>query len=297
MPRPTPPAPPTPHSPAECEANYNLRAHHPDALTLMAGWQRHAANARATLEYCADERFGESVHERIDVFPAVRRDAPAVMFIHGGYWQAGDKHDVSFVAPLLVRQGIAVAINNYALAPQASLDTMVAQTRKALHWLHRHAERFGIDANRLYVMGHSAGGHLAAMMLTTHGAANGVAAPVRGAIALSGVFDLVPLVDTSINRALGLDAANAQRLSPARLVRLARPSDAPVYTLVGEGETRGFHEQRTLLSHHWQGVHHLAPVAGRHHYDILELFREPGNAWLESIAGVVRGETNASSCM
>ena len=293
MPNPTVPERDTP---ADCEANYNLRARHPDALTLMAGWQRHAAQARETLAYCADERFGETAHESIDVFPAARHAAPTVLFIHGGYWQAGDKHDVSFVAPLLVQRGIAVAINNYALAPDASLDTMVAQTRNALHWLHRHAARFGIDANRLYVMGHSAGGHLAAMMLTTHGVANsvanGVAAPVRAAIALSGVFDLVPLVNTSINRALGLDEASAQRLSPARLVR---HSDSPIHTLVGDGETRGFHEQRTLLSRQWPGVHHLAPVAGRHHYDILDLFREPGNAWLESIAGIVSGTPNASN--
>ena len=280
------------YSPAECEANYNVRARHADAPALMAGWQRHASSARETLEYYADERFGETAHELIDVFPAARSNAPAVMFIHGGYWQAGDKHDVSFVAPLLVRGGITVAINNYALAPDAPLDTMVAQTRNALHWLHRHADRFGIDASRLYVMGHSAGGHLAAMMLTTHGAVHGVAAPVRGAIALSGLFDLAPLVDTSINRALGLDEANAKRLSPARL---ARHSISPIYTLVGEDETRGFHEQRMLLSRQWQGVHHLAPVPGRHHYDILDLFREPGNPWLESIAGVVRGETTAVS--
>ncbi|MFD1554870.1 alpha/beta hydrolase [Paraburkholderia silviterrae] len=280
------------YSPAQCEANYNLRARHPNALELMAGWQRHAASARATLEHYADERFGESAHELIDVFPAARRDAPAVMFIHGGYWQAGDKHDVSFVAPLLVRSGICVAINNYALAPGASLDTMVAQTLNALHWLHRHAGRFGIDANRIYVMGHSAGGHLAAMMLTTHGAANGMAAPVRGAIALSGLFDLVPLVDTSINRALGLNEANAKRLSPARI---ARHSDAPIHMLVGEGETRGFHEQRTLLSSQWQGVHALPPVPRRHHYDILEIFREPGNAWLDSIVGIVRAATTPGS--
>lgn len=277
------------HTPADCEANYNLRARHPDALALMSDWQRHSASAREALEHVADARFGDTGDERIDIFPAARRDACAVMFIHGGYWQAGDKRDVSFVAPLLVRAGITVAINNYALAPGASLDTMVAQTRKAIHWLHRNAARLGIDANRIYVMGHSAGGHLAAMMLTAHGNENGASAPVRGAIALSGVFDLVPLVETSINRALGLDAANAARLSPARL---ARHSTAPIYTLVGEGETAGFQMQRTLLGGQWRDVHHLTAVAGRHHYNILDLFREPGNPWLNSIIAVARGESS-----
>lgn len=272
---------------ADCEANYNLRARHPDALALMADWQRHAASAREMHEHVADARFGDTDDERIDVFRAARHDAPAVLFIHGGYWQAGDKRDVSFVAPLLVRAGIAVAINNYALAPGASLDTMVVQTRKALHWLHRNAARFGIDAHRLYVMGHSAGGHLAAMMLSAHGSAHGAVAPLQGAIALSGVFDLLPLVETSINRALGLDQASAIRLSPARL---ARQSAAPLYTLVGEEETTGFHMQRTLLSSQWRDVHHLAPVTARHHYTMLDLFREPGNMWLESIVDIVRGK-------
>jgi arylformamidase len=271
---------------ADCEANYNLRARHPDAPAIMADWQRHAALARQSLGYFADERFGESDDERIDVFPAARANAPVVLFIHGGYWQFGDKRDVSFVAPLLVRAGIAVAVNNYALAPGASVETMVAQTRAAVRWLHRHAQRFGIDANRICTMGHSAGGHLATMMLTAYGDEPAEPTPIQGAIALSGLFDLVPLVETSINRTLGLDVTRAAQLSPARL---ARRSAAPVLTLVGEGETEGFHAQRALLGSRWTDVHHLPPVAGRHHYDILDIFREPGNTWLESIVEFVRG--------
>lgn len=272
------------------ESNYNVRQRHADALDVMAAWKRHALDAREQLAGWSEAAFGSGDDERIDLFPAAATanatKTPAVMFIHGGYWQGGDKRDVSFVAPLLLRAGIAVAINNYALAPAATLDTMIAQTRAALHWLHRNASRYGIDENRLYVMGHSAGGHLAAMMLTAHGEENGAAAPLQGAIALSGLFDLAPFVRTSINRALRLDPANAERLSPARL---ARRSDAPAYTLVGEAETAGFFDQCARLSEHWRGVQRLAPVTGKHHYTILDVFREPGSAWLDEIVGIVNG--------
>lgn len=269
------------------ETNYNVRQRHADALDVMSAWQRHAAEVRERLAGWREAAFGPGKDERIDVFPAsVASGAttPAVLFIHGGYWQGGDKRDVSFVAPLLVRAGVAVAINNYALAPGASLDTMLAQTRAALRWLHGNAARFGIDVNRLYVMGHSAGGHLAAMMLTAHGEAGSAAAPLQGAIALSGLFDLAPLVTTSINRALGLDAANAQRLSPTQL---ARHSAAPLYTIVGANETPGFFEQQARIGEHWRDVHALAPAAGKHHYTILDVFREPANATLAEIVGIL----------
>ncbi|QGZ65014.1 alpha/beta hydrolase [Paraburkholderia acidisoli] len=267
------------------EANYNVRQRHADALDVMSAWKRYAAEAREQLAGWREAAFGSGDDERIDVFPAATENeakAPAVLFIHGGYWQGGDKRDVSFVAPLLVRAGVTVAINNYALAPGASLDTMLAQTRAALRWLHGNAARLGIDANRLYVMGHSAGGHLAAMMLTEHGTNDD--APLRGAIALSGLFDLAPLVTTSINRALGLDAAQAQRLSPARLERCGR---APVYTLVGADETPGFFEQQARLGEHWHDVHALAPATGKHHYTILDVFREPANATLADLTGIL----------
>lgn len=272
---------------AACEALYNVRDRHADALDVMTAWKRYADEARNQLEGWSEQAFGESADERIDIFPARgASNTPAVMFIHGGYWQGGDKRDVSFVAPLLNRAGIAVAINNYALAPGATLDAMVAQTRVALHWLCRHAARFGIDPKRIHVMGHSAGGHLATMMLTSHSEENDAPAPVQSAIALSGLFDLTPLVHTSINRALALNAASAARLSP---VRLDRRCHAPVYTLVGEGETAGFFEQQARLATHWRNVHPLAPVAGKHHYTILDVFREPANRWLDEIVGIVNG--------
>ncbi|MDK3022680.1 alpha/beta hydrolase [Cupriavidus taiwanensis] len=271
------------------EADFNLRQRHPDALDQMAGWQRHSALARAALAHEPDVAFGAAPDERMDIFSAARSGAPAVMFIHGGYWQAGDKRDVSFVASALVRAGITVVVNNYTLAPAATLERMVEQTARALQWLHRHAGRYGIDPDRLHVMGHSAGGHLAAMMLTAHGstagAGKGGGAPVRSAIAISGLFDLAPLVDTSVNDVLGLDAASAGRLSP---VRLDRDSDAPLYTLVGADETEGFKAQARRIAAYWQGVHALAPVAGRHHYDVLNIFRDEGNPWLAAVAGVIR---------
>jgi len=275
-----------PFDPAQCEAQYNLRQRHPDFYAVLADWQVRSAQTRADLVVETDLPYGESDDERLDLFPAASAGAPVVLFIHGGYWQSGDKRDVSFLARHLVAAGIAVAINHYGLAPAHSLDTMVAQTRRAVEWLHHYADRYGIDRQRIHLMGHSAGAHLAAMMLTEHGpqGSTPAAASLKSVISISGLFDLTPLLHTSLNRALQLDAEQAARLSPALLDRW---SAAPLYTIVGEDETDAFREQAGWIDAHWDAVHAWPLVPGKHHYTALDIFKDPSDPWLARILDLV----------
>ncbi|MBS0317674.1 MAG: alpha/beta hydrolase [Proteobacteria bacterium] len=273
--------------PDQSEAEYNLRRRHADFPEILARWQAWSAQTRATLALHADQAYGPSEDERVDIFPAAQAGAPLLLFIHGGYWQGGDKRDVSFVAHRLVGSGIAVAVSNYALAPHVPLGTMVEQTRRLVDWLHREAARFGADPQRIFLMGHSAGGHLAAMMLSDHGPQQaGVRAALRGVFAISGLFELTPLLTTSINRALGLSPEQAVQLSPARGRRVC---DAPLWTLVGADETESFRTQAGWIAAQWSNVRPLPWVAGKHHYTVLDIFRDAAHPCRDAIAGVVLG--------
>ena len=142
----------------EFEAEYNIRRRHPGepaALCALRRRQRRGAGvADSAGSICA---YGETAGERLDFFPAARADAPLFLFIHGGYWRALDKNDVSFIAPGFVAAGIAVVLINYDLAPKVTVEEIVAQTQRAIGWTHANAAAFGFDRGRLVVGGHSAG--------------------------------------------------------------------------------------------------------------------------------------------
>ena len=197
------------------EAGYNLRLRHPDHAAHFAVWEAESARVRAALACTLDVRYGAGPDMTADLFPAPAAGAPIQVFIHGGYWRAMDKASHSFPAEGFVAAGGAAVSLNYALAPSVTLDTIVEQCRSALEWVADNAGRLNGDAARIFVSGHSAGGHLSAMMLCTDWAARGRAGGlVKGGTAISGIFDLAPLMETSINDDIRLDAGSARRNSP-----------------------------------------------------------------------------------
>ena len=170
---------------------------------------------REALVCTLDVRYGAGPNMTADLFPAPAAGAPIQVFIHGGYWRAMDKDVHSFPAEGFVAAGGAAVSLNYALAPAVTLDTIVEQCRTAIEWLADNAGRLNGDPDRIFVSGHSAGGHLTAMMLCTDWAARGrPAGLVKGGTAISGIFDLAPLRETSINDDVRLDAESAARNSP-----------------------------------------------------------------------------------
>ena len=228
------------------EVEYNNRARVPENPALMAGWARDAAAYR---EQRAPRRiaYGPGPRHVIDVFAGDGQDndkAPLVVFIHGGYWQALDGSWFSHMARGLNAHGVGVAVPTYDLCPQVSVADIIMQMREAMREL---AELSG----QLVVSGHSAGGQLAACMLATDWKAYDAALPshlVSAAYAISGLFDLPPLVSTSINKALGLDEASARAASP---LFWQPPVHGSLDAVVGEAESAEYHRQSRSIVEVW----------------------------------------------
>jgi arylformamidase len=265
--------------PAEfVEREYNLRAAFPDHPQWFARWAADSEAARARLDGRLNLRYGSGPKQTIDLFPAAHPRG-ALLFIHGGYWRALDKSDHTFVAPPLVARGVGVAVINYDLCPDVSIARIVDECREGVEWLRREGSRYGLAAERLVVAGHSAGGHLAAMLVATDWAARGSPSAVAGAVAISGVFDLEPLVQVSFNADLKLDAARARAASPIHL----RPRTAvPMLVAVGAEETSEFIRQSWLLWERWPECHshgRRSPlfVPERHHFSVLADLGDPAS--------------------
>ena len=154
------------HDAAWHDAQYNNRARVPEAGTLLLPrWAAASALARERMTCVLDEVYGSEPGETLDVFPARSDGAPVLVFVHGGWWRALDKSDHSVVAPAFVQAGAMVVVPNYALCPAVSIEQIALQTTRALAWAWRNAPRYGGSRSRIVVAGHSAGGHLAAMLL------------------------------------------------------------------------------------------------------------------------------------
>jgi arylformamidase len=259
---------------------YDNRCRIPEHPEIFQRLDAGSARARATMICYLDREYGSSPAEKLDIFPARKGDGTALMFIHGGYWRSMDKRNFSFLAPVWVDAGVSVILVNHGLAPGASIEEIVCQMLRASSWLYRHAEQYGMDEERLYVAGHSSGAHLAAMMMATLWQVYEPDLPknlFKGALALSGLYDLRPFVGLEgFHDDLRLDETSALRVSPAFLPPATR---SPVFTSVGSLESSEFHRQNALLTQRWKSV--VAddlPATGANHFTILDHFADRGSA-------------------
>jgi len=252
------------------ESEYNLRARHPDFETYFERWQSESEHARSTLPCSLDHQYGDGPNMSLDIFPPPGASRLVLLFIHDGYWRSLDKESFSYPAIGLNKAGVVYISINYALAPTISLDEIVEQCRQAVTWVYRSVETFGGDPNRIHISGHSAGGHLTAMLLSTDWAKRGEAElKLAGGIAISGLFDLVPILETSINEEVRLDMTSARRNSPSEFL----PSDnAPFITAVGANETDEFLRQSRDYAAAWNehsGDGLYFPLDGFHRFDVV----------------------------
>ncbi len=256
---------------AGLDAQYHLRLRHPDFQDHFDAWAERSAATRQRLNARLDLAYGPSAAEALDVFvPAGAADAPLHVFIHGGYWQAFEKHDYSFVADGLVAAGAIVVVVNYALAPTVDMDEIVRQNRAAVAWTRRHAGDFGGDAERLYVSGHSAGGHLTAMLLATDWPEfDGLPVDtIKGGLAISGLYDLEAIRLCYLNEVLGMDAATAARLSRLDMA----PGSGGCIVAVGGGETDEFLRQSSSFAARWRQADaklEELTLPGHNHFTIM----------------------------
>jgi len=266
------------YTPEFVERGYNLRAAVPEHPQWFERYSTASADARARFAPRLDLRYGAGPKETLDLFVPARPARGTLVFLHGGYWRALDKSDFSYVAPPFLAHDLAVAVVNYDLCPDVTVATIVDECRRALAWLVREGGRVGAGAERIVIAGHSAGGHLTAMMFATDWAAAGFPEPqIVGGVSLSGVHDLAPMVQFSFNADIRLDETEAARLSPVRL----RPrTTAPLLTAVGADETPEFIRQTRLLWDGWPANRPAGLVAplivpARHHFSVVADFGDP----------------------
>jgi arylformamidase len=260
------------YTPEFVERGYNNRAAVPEHPQWLAKFTDESRKAVAALSPRLDLRYGSGSKETLDLFVPTATPRGTFVFLHGGYWRALDKADFAFVAPPLVAQGLAVAVVNYDLCPEVSIGTIVDECRRAVLWLVEEGPKVGAATDRIVVGGHSAGGHLVAMLFATDWRQYGLpGAPFAGGVTLSGVHDLEPLTLSTMNVDLRLDAAEARRLSP---VHDQAKTDAPLLVACGAAETSEFLRQAQLIFDAWPrnrplGMKTPLVIADRHHFSVV----------------------------
>ena len=272
------------------EREYNARAAVRDHPQIFARWAEQGAAARRLRACEAGLQYGSLAVEQLDIFHAHQSDAPLFVFIHGGYWRSLDKSDFSWLAPPLLQHGVAVALPNYGLAPHTSVEDIVRQQLKAIGWLYRNASRLRFNADRIVVAGHSAGGHLTAMMMAALWPQYDSTLPrnvVKAGLAISGVFDLQPLVKASfVNSDLKLDAKRARALSP---LYMPSATDAPLITAVGALESSEFKRQSTEFGAKWSTnlLRHLE-LPHANHLTVCDELANPGSPLFDATLELIR---------
>ena len=262
------------------ERMYNNRMRVPDHGDYFARWAAQSAMVRRSLPCQLDVPYGDGPRQRLDAFAARQAGAPLVVFVHGGYWKALDKSFHSFVAGELHDAGAAVVVPNYALAPQASVPQSTMDVAQAVAWAWRHARALKADRRRLVVVGHSAGGTMAAMMmacawpLVQAGMPTGA---MRRGIGLSGLYDLEPLMRTpSLQEALRLSPAQVQQASPARV---PYSGNGRFVAMVGADESGEYLRQNRLIQQAWgrDRVPQAQALPGLNHFSILDALATRGH--------------------
>jgi len=270
------------------DREYNNRDKVADSADYLARYAKESARARAELPCRLDVPYGPSAGETLDVFPAERAVAPVHLFIHGGYWHRLDKADFSFVARAFLPVGAAVVVINYALVPTVDMDELVRQCRAAVAWTHRNARAFGGDPGRISVSGHSAGGHLVAMLMATDWRDfDAPADVVKAGIGISGLYDLEPIRLSYLNDVLKLTPDAARRNSPVGLEPTGR---APLLLAVGGLEGPEYHRQTDDLAGAWRRRSvpcEVLDLAGLHHFSIVSQLEDPRAPLSRAIHGLL----------
>ena len=265
-----------------------LRSNLPD---LLESWSQRSAGYRNSANALLDRAYGDNERQKFDLFHCGKSGAPVLVYIHGGYWQRGDKSMYSFIADAFVDSHVNVAVLGYPICPQVSLTELVDSVRKALVYLYSHAAELNINRDRFNICGSSAGGHLVAMMMATKWSeySSGLADDlVKFGVPVSGLYDLQPLRFTSLNEAVNMDENEAAANSP----QLLKPvSKTPMLITVGGAETPVFFTQMEGLVKGWQTqageiTQHIEDNAD--HFDMIERIGDPRSELFQQIISRLR---------
>lgn len=269
----------------DSERQYNLQKAFPTYPETRQTWIEASVALKRTAAPRLDLAYGDGPLQNLDYY-AAERNGPLLVFVHGGYWQGGDKADVGFIAGPYLNAGINVAVINYSLAPKARVEDMVDEVQASLVWLQTQASELGFDSRRISLMGHSAGGHLIAMMVARTDKPVPQDMPdIVNLFPISGVFDISPLLPSSVNTALGLDQVRADALSP---LAWPGPESTHIHTFVGAGETEQFHVQSQTLARAWTVSGHDS-VPGTDHFTVLNVLADESSEYARAVIAAIQG--------
>jgi arylformamidase len=266
------------------EAEYNNRRRVPEHVEINARWQAASDAYRKAARAGLDQPYGPAERQRYDLFSAGSRPAPLVVYIHGGYWQRGERQGYAFLARALNAAGLDLALPSYTLCPAASVMDIVAELRSFLVALWARTKAYPL------ITGHSAGGHLtAAMVATDWSKISGVPADlVRAGVAISGVFELAPLIGTSINDLVHLDEKSARAASP---LLWSPPKGRTLVAAVGGDESAEFLRQSRAIADTWgrAGVKtECLVVPDANHFTVVDALTQPESALFGRVASLAR---------
>ncbi len=262
------------------DSMYNNRNLVPDYATYFDKWVQASKAVRSSQPCTVDVAYGSAPGEKLDVFSGADKNAPVVVFIHGGYWRSLDKSDHSFVAPAFTAQGACVVVVNYDLCPAVTIPEITMQMVWALAWVYRNIAQHGGNPKRITVVGHSAGGHLAAMMLACVWKAYSKDLPadlVKNALSISGLYDLEPLRHApNVKDSLKLTPAQVRKASPALL---PAPRKGVLYSVAGGNESAEFLRHNQMIQQAWgkKAVPVCEELPWLHHFSVLDALVEPGH--------------------
>ena len=274
----------------EIDAQYNIGAALPGWESYIDRYIADSETARQTLDCELDVQYGATLDEHFDVFPSAQPDSPVLVFIHGGYWRALSSKEFSFIAEPLVQQGITVVVSNYTLCPTVSIAEITRQNRALIAWLAEHAKQYNADPEKIFVSGHSAGGHLTAMVCSTdwRGQYGLSQDTIKGGIAISGVYDLQPFRYSYLQPVLLLSHELINQQSPCFNIPETGPS---MIMTVGEKESSEFHRQVRDYQQAWEsgGMRGEFRIeAGHDHFSMLYGLVDPASELLGRVLAMIR---------
>ena len=291
-----------PYNEEELNIQYSLRNVRPTyETTMIPQWQRQSAEYRERAGGRYDIAYGDGERDRADFFPARSPNGGLIVYIHGGYWQRGDKSVYSFIAEPYNDAGFGVIAINYMLCPKVKVGEIPPQCRRALAWAWNHATEFGASTDKFYVMGHSAGAHLTAWMMATDWPRYDSRFPrdmIKAAAPISGLYDFEPIRHTSENRGTGTNEGfglNVESAEEARAVSLVdHPPETDAPQLMGWGLEESDEFIRQNEEHYARLCNTTTPVSAlrvpdKDHFDLVDVMGDPKSELVSGILALFSG--------
>ena len=281
-------------TPEQFDSEYNLRAGRPDyEVTVIPDWQKRSDETLKTLNAKLGIRYGDGELQTLNVFCSGSADAATLVYVHGGYWQRGDKAIYSFLATPFVEAGVNVVVLGYDLCPAVTITRISEEAREAMRYLWLNASDLGINRNKITVMGHSAGGHITQMMMATDWPRFDSALPkdlVKAGIPVSPLSYLEPVrLTEALNAGLRMDPQEADEQSP--MTQHPPITNAPQLVVVGGAETSEFHRQMNMYVDAYQSADREIRsyvVPGVDHFDELNVLADPNSAFFKMSLALIK---------